>query len=63
MQKIIETNQNELFLGYMKKMELIRKDIIELKEKADVERLKIKRDEKIQSLEKQRDWFRDEALA
>ena len=32
-------------------MEMIRKDIMELKEKADVERLKIKRDQKIVGLE------------
>ena len=47
LEKIIENSQNEIFLGYVRKMEMIKKDIQELKDKADAERLKVKRDEKI----------------
>ena len=38
------------------------KDMQELKDKSNAERLKAKQDEKLVLLEKERDWFRNEAL-
>ena len=38
------------------------RDMQELKDKSNAERLKAKQDEKLVLLEKERDWFRNEAL-
>ena len=43
-------------------MEDIMKDMQDLKDKANAEHLKAKSDEKMIQLEKERDWFRSEAL-
>jgi hypothetical protein len=43
-------------------MDQIMKDMQELKDKSNAETLKAKQDEKIFILEKERDWFRAEAL-
>ena len=40
----------------------VQKDMAKLKEKASVQRHKAKTDERILSLEKERDWFREESL-
>ena len=41
----------------------IMKDMNELKEKANAERIKAKQDQRLINLETERDWFRKEALA
>lgn len=38
------------------------KDMNELREKADTEKLRLRADQKMVSLEEERDWFREEAL-
>ena len=43
-------------------MFVIQKDMKDLKEKGNAERLKVKMDARIIHLEKERNWFRDEAL-
>jgi hypothetical protein len=43
-------------------MYTVKKDMANLKEKANAQRHKAKNDEKIIFLEKERDWFRDESL-
>ena len=40
----------------------VQKDMAKLKEKASIQRHKAKIDERILVLEKERDWFREEAL-
>ena len=43
-------------------MYVVQKDMKDLKEKANAERLKHKMDARLVHLEKERDWFRAEAL-
>jgi hypothetical protein len=59
---VISGNQTEFFVAFRRKMEGIMKDMQELKDKSNSEHLKAKTDEKMILLEKERDWFRTEAL-
>ena len=59
---MIQGNQDEFFMAFRMKMENILKDMQELKDKSNADRLKAKQDEKLVVIEKERDWFRDEAL-
>lgn len=59
---IVDQNQFDFILAFKKKMEIIQQDMIELKNKAAAETIKAKMDEKVVSMEKERDWFRQEAL-
>ena len=43
-------------------MYTIQKDMRDLKEKASIERIKAKQEARLVNLEKERDWFRKEAL-
>ena len=43
-------------------MYTVQKDMRDLKEKASVERIKAKQESRLVHLEKERDWFRREAL-
>jgi hypothetical protein len=59
---VISGNQNEFFIAFRRKMEQIMKDMQDLKDKANAENIKAKQEEKLVVLEKERDWFRAEAL-
>lgn len=43
-------------------MYIVQKDMRDLKEKASVERIKAKQEARLVNLERERDWFRREAL-
>ena len=43
-------------------MNVILKDMQELKQKANIEKIKAKQEDRIVTIEKERDWFRAEAL-
>ena len=43
-------------------MYIVQKDMRDLKEKASVERIKAKQEARLVNMEKERDWFRREAL-
>ena len=43
-------------------MYIVQKDMRDLKEKASVERIKAKQEARLVNMEKERDWFRHEAL-
>ena len=43
-------------------MYIVQKDMRDLKEKASVERIKAKQEARLVNMEKERDWFRKEAL-
>jgi hypothetical protein len=62
MQAVIRTHEDDFFLAFKNKMYQITKEMRELKEKASTERQKAKQEARYVSLEKERDWFRQEAL-
>jgi hypothetical protein len=61
-QSAIDDNQTDFFEAFKLKMVDIMKDMSELRDKADAEKLKLKQDAKLIQLEQERDWFRSESM-
>jgi hypothetical protein len=60
--RMLAEHEKDFFLAYKTHMYAVQKDFKELKAKADEEDSKTRKDQKIQRLEKQLDWFMTEAM-
>ena len=60
--KIVGAHEKDFLAAFEQKMFTVQRDMTALKEKASAQRHKAKVDARIINLEKERDWFRDEAL-
>jgi len=59
---VVKEHENDFLAAFEQKMHIIQKDMVNLKEKASVERNRAKQEARAQKLENERDWFRSEAL-
>ena len=59
---VITAHENDFFLAFKNKMYAIMKEMKELRDRAATERHKAKQEARLINLEKERDWFRREAL-
>ena len=60
--KIVGEHENDFLAAFEQKMYIVQKDMRDLKDKASAERIKAKQEARLINLEKERDWFRREAL-
>jgi hypothetical protein len=61
-QNLIQGSQNDFFAAFRNKMHVIMQEMTELRKKADIERIRAKQREKATIVQKERDWFKKEAL-
>ena len=60
--RIVNEHEKDFLAAFEQKMYIVQKDMRDLKEKASVERIKAKQEARLVNMEKERDWFRREAL-
>lgn len=58
----MQEHENDFLSAFEQRMYAVQKDMKDLKEKANSERIKAKMDTRLVHLEKERDWFRTECL-
>lgn len=59
---VIKYHEKDFFAAFKERMLQIKIEMQVLKEKASEQKLKLRHDERLVELEKERDWFRKEAL-
>ena len=62
MQKMIDDHSKQYSIAYKNRMFEIKMEMENLKNKASEATLKAKKEKRLQDLEKERNWFRKEAL-
>jgi len=60
--EVIHSHENDFFAAFKNKMYAIMKEMRELRDKASSEKHRARADARVVNLEKERDWFRREAL-
>lgn len=59
---MIHSHESDFFTAFRNKMFVIMREMKDLRDKASAERYKAKNEARVVSLERERDWFRREAL-
>jgi hypothetical protein len=59
---VIQYHEKDFFAAFKNRMYQIKQEMKVLKDKASKERLGMKREERMATLQNERDWFRKEAL-
>ena len=60
--KVVDSNQDVFISAYRDSMNRVNWELKEMKYKMSADKIKEKQEQKLKLVEKERDWFRDEAL-